>query len=260
MRNKARVEAGDYKITRIKFNQTAVKVVDITASASLDDAFAYHKHDPDFLLTPAVTVYQRLLTVERPDLFEAFRVACELPADIQEINLPRPKRPPYEEAVEFVVSFIPICGLAGRRLRVRQWREPVRARSRPTSSEASWRPACCCLGQPASSRLVNRSTPLSVWLRFTAKTHSGHSYVLVMGERLSSDVVGWAKLRDAQKAIAKGGKITRGAASELSETLRRSSRMLATPDPKGLILPSRRPLRCWWPRTLDLPNWRCACR
>jgi hypothetical protein len=232
VRNRARVEIGDFKITRIKFNQTTIKVVDMMA-ASLGDAFFYHKHDPDFLQTPAVTAFQRLLMVERPDLFEAFRAACELPADIQEINLPRPKRLPYEEAVEFVVSFIPIVGslvaayevasgtnLFGREL---------------TDVERGILAAGVLL--PFAARAVKTGKALYTAERMATlygEDAFRHSYALAMGERLSGDVVGWAKLRDAQKAIAGGGKISRQAASELSDTLKAILKDARSATPKAL--------------------------
>ncbi len=232
VRNKARVEVGDYKITRIKFNQTTVKVVDMMASA-LGDAFDYHKHDADFLQTPAVTAYQRLLTVERPDLFEAFRAACELPADIQEINLPRPKRPPYEEAVEFVVSFIPIVGSLVAAYEVASG-ENLFGREL-TDVERGILAAGVLL--PWAARAVKTGKALYTAERMAAlygEDAFRHSYALAMGERLSSDVVGWARLRDAQKAIARGGKITRAAASELSDTLKAILADARNAKPKGL--------------------------
>jgi vacuolar-type H+-ATPase subunit H len=232
VRNKARVEVGNYKITRIKFNQTTVKIVDKTAFA-LDEAFDYHKHDPDFLQTPAVTAYQRLLMVERPDLFEAFRAACELPADIQEINLPRPKRPPYEEAVEFVVSFIPIVGSLVAAYEIASG-ENLFGREL-TDVERGILAAGVLL--PWAARTVKAGKSLYTAERMAAlygEDAFQHSYALAMGERLSDDVVGWAKLRDAQKAIAKGDKITREATSELSDTLKSILKDARNAKPKAL--------------------------
>jgi hypothetical protein len=232
VRNRSRVEFGDYKITRIKFNQTTIKVVDVMASA-LDEVFDYHKHDADFLQTPAVTAFQRMLEVERPDLFEAFRAACELPADIQEINLPRPKRPPYEEAVEFVVSLIPVVGSLVAAYEVASGKNLF---GRDLSDVERGILAAGVL-LPWAARAVKTGKALYTAERMATlygEDAFRHSYALAMGERLSGDVAGWAKLRDAQKAIAEGRKISREAASELSDTLKAILKDARNAKPKAL--------------------------
>jgi hypothetical protein len=232
VRTRARVEIGDYKITRIKFNQTTIKVVDRIASA-LDNAFDYHWHDPDFMQTPASAACLRLLTVERPDLLEAFRAACELPADIQDFDLPRPKRPPYEESVEFVVSFMPIVGSLVAAYEVASGQDLFGRKL--TDVERGILAAGVLL--PWAARAVKTGKALYTAERMAAlygEDAFRHSYALAMGERLSSDVVGWAKLRDAQKAVAAGDKITREAASELSDTLKAVLKDARNAKPKAL--------------------------
>lgn len=214
---KSRVVRGDYQILIVRHNKMTVQVVDLVASA-LDDAFQFHRHDDDFLRVPAMAGLLRLLTEDRPDLDAALRAALDLPADIQEINLPRPKRPAYEEAVEFVVSFIPVVGslvaayeaahgknLFGRRL---------------TDVERGILAAGVLL--PWAARAVKSGRALYTAERMAAlygEDAFKHSYALAMGERLSSDVVGWARLKDAQKAVAAEKAIARDAASELSDSL-----------------------------------------
>jgi len=225
----------DNHIIRAYYHPVTVQLVDLIAVILKVDAFTYHEHDEDFLSWGPLAALGRLLTEDRPDLFAALRAAVWLPdyyevADIPQANYAS-KPEAYKDAVEFVISFIPLVGslvlayeaIAGKDLFGRELSNVDRG------------VLAAGVLLPWAARAVKSGRSL-----YTAKRMATlygddalkHSYALAMGERLSSDVTGWAKLRSAQKAVEEGKQISAEAASELSEFLSKLFRDARIAKPK----------------------------
>ncbi|BAT60607.1 hypothetical protein GJW-30_1_03155 [Variibacter gotjawalensis] len=214
---KKTIVLGDTQILKVTHNRRTVEVVDMIATA-LTTSFQFHKTDADFFRNPPMVGLKRLLDQDRPDLEQALRAALALPSDIVEYNLPKEKRPAYEETVEFVVSFIPIIGslvagyevISGKDLFGRELSDVERGI------------LAAGILLPFAARSVKSGRALYQAERMATlygEDAAKHAYAMAMGERLSSDLMTWSLLREARATVATEKKIANDVASDLSDRL-----------------------------------------
>lgn len=178
-----------------------------------------HSHDEKFLTTSAKAGLANLLLVERKDLNVALRAALDLGGDVTSIKLPDEDRPWWVNAVEFAIGVIPIVGNV-----VAAW-EAYSGRDlfgyKLSDVERGILAGSVLL--PAAGRLVREGKALYTASRMT-RLYGGDafkwSYSLAMGERLSADAVGLARIKSAEKTVLQGKQVSKEVAEKLTATLK----------------------------------------
>ncbi|NMR20210.1 pre-toxin TG domain-containing protein [Cellulomonas fimi] len=213
-----RVVHGDTKLY-IRYNTQTKTVVD-EINAALLRAQVFHEPDDDFFRVTAEQALDRLLLVERPDLYAAYRAASELPADIIEVRPDPVDRPFFVEAIEFAVGFIPIVGSAVAAYEAYSGKDLFGY----ALSDAERAVLAASILLPAAGRLAKQGRALYTADRMASlygDDAARWSYAMAMGERVSADVAGVRSLRAADATVASKKPLGRTASHDVALTFDR---------------------------------------
>lgn len=206
------------RIEIVRHNPHTKKAVDALAF-TLVDTVEFHRLEDDFMRTSARSALYRLLLEERPDLLIAYRTALRLGPDVTTIVLPEAERPAYVEAIEFGIGLIPIIGNAVAAYEAYRGKDLFGYRL--SDVERGVLGASILL--PAAGRLVKGGRALYTanrMQRLYGDDAFKWSYSLAMGERMSDDVAGLARLKKAESVISANKRVAKELAEDLAETLK----------------------------------------
>lgn len=211
------------ELWKIRRNFPTKEVIERIAFA-LEDYIENHIIDWDILYIHPQDALWKMLKDDRPDLLIMYRLATDLPNDIEVYTIARKEQDPgLRGLAEFVVSTviysIPLVGNAVAAFEA--WRGEDIFGNELSDLDRSVIAASIFL--PAAFRLVKSGRALYTserMVRLYGEDARRWSYAMAMGEKVSADAVGLRRIKDANELVAAKKRITPTAAQKLAETFR----------------------------------------
>lgn len=205
------------EIEIVRHNQQTVEIIDVVADLFVD-SIPNRKLDDDFMKLSAKDALDRFVTVHRPDLLIAYRLAVELGPDVTTIVLPEKSRPWYVDAFEFGISFIPLLGNAVAAFEAYRGKDLFGYRL--SDVERGILAASVLL--PMAGRFVKQGRAMYTAERMSRMYGSDAyrwSYAMAMGERLTAETAIIRRLKQADEVVASGSRVSRELGIEVTKVL-----------------------------------------
>jgi hypothetical protein len=178
-----------------------------------------HEPDDDFFYVPAKVAILRLLEEDRPDLGVMLRLALSLPKDIETTVLEVKERPTWIQVVSIAIGFIPIIGSAIEAYEAYRGKDIFGY----ALSDVERAIIGASIFLPVAGRLIKSGRAMYTAdrrARLYGNDATRWSQSLAHGERLSADAVGLSRLKAVNEAVVAGRKVTKKAATDLTDTFK----------------------------------------